>query len=134
VGVLTFPTVEIDSFVEKSRIAGVALETTKFAMYSVVDRAAEWREIVLHPRQHTLRLARSSRTLNQIVDHRIPHQFRNRFSRMERWKTGLSRTRAFAADRKPLHPGICADTPSFIRGRHCRTNSSSSAVNASSSP
>jgi DNA mismatch repair protein MutS2 len=41
---------EISSLVEKSRIAGVALETTEIRdIILVVDRAAEWREIALHP-------------------------------------------------------------------------------------
>ena len=36
--------------VEKSRIAGAALETTEIRdVVAVVDRAAEWREIALHP-------------------------------------------------------------------------------------
>ena len=42
--------VEIGPLVEKSRIAGVALETTEIRdVILVVDRAAEWREIALHP-------------------------------------------------------------------------------------
>lgn len=42
--------VEIGQLVEKSRIAGVALETTEIRdVILVVDRAAEWREIALHP-------------------------------------------------------------------------------------
>ena len=42
--------IEIDELVEQSRIAGVALETTEIRdVILVVDRAAEWREIVLHP-------------------------------------------------------------------------------------
>jgi len=41
---------EVDSLVEKSRIAGAALETTEIRdVIAVVDRAAEWREIALHP-------------------------------------------------------------------------------------
>jgi DNA mismatch repair protein MutS2 len=41
---------EIRLLVEKSRIAGVALETTEIRdVILVVDRAAEWREIALHP-------------------------------------------------------------------------------------
>ncbi len=41
---------EIGPLVEKSRIAGVALETTDIRdVILVVDRAAEWREISLHP-------------------------------------------------------------------------------------
>jgi DNA mismatch repair protein MutS2 len=40
----------VDSLVEKSRIAGAALETTEIRdIIQVVDRAAEWREISLHP-------------------------------------------------------------------------------------
>ena len=41
---------EISSLVEKSRIAGAALETTDIRdIVLVVDRAAAWREISLHP-------------------------------------------------------------------------------------
>jgi DNA mismatch repair protein MutS2 len=42
--------IEIAPLIEKSRIAGVALETTDIRdIILVVDRAAEWREIALHP-------------------------------------------------------------------------------------
>ena len=42
--------IDIVDLVEKSRIAGAALETTDIRdVILVVDRAAEWREIVLHP-------------------------------------------------------------------------------------
>jgi DNA mismatch repair protein MutS2 len=42
--------IEIRSLVEKSRIAGAALETAEIRdAVLVVDRAAEWREIALHP-------------------------------------------------------------------------------------
>src|SRR5437868_4916793 len=42
--------VEIDKMVEKSRIAGAALETTEIRdVVLVADRAAEWREIALSP-------------------------------------------------------------------------------------
>jgi DNA mismatch repair protein MutS2 len=42
--------VEIASLVEKSHIAGAALETTEIRdVVLVVDRAAEWREVALHP-------------------------------------------------------------------------------------
>ncbi|HTW30622.1 MAG TPA: endonuclease MutS2 [Candidatus Sulfotelmatobacter sp.] len=41
---------EIASLVDRSRIAGEALETTEIRdVIAVVDRAAEWREISLHP-------------------------------------------------------------------------------------
>ncbi|HEY3975405.1 MAG TPA: endonuclease MutS2 [Candidatus Sulfotelmatobacter sp.] len=41
---------EIGQLVEKARIVGVALETTEIRdVILVVDRAAEWREIALHP-------------------------------------------------------------------------------------
>jgi DNA mismatch repair protein MutS2 len=41
---------EITQLVEKSRIAGAALETTEIRdVVLLVDRAAEWREIALHP-------------------------------------------------------------------------------------
>jgi DNA mismatch repair protein MutS2 len=42
--------IDIVDLVEKARIAGAALETTEIRdVILVVDRAAEWREIVLHP-------------------------------------------------------------------------------------
>src|SRR5438876_10740317 len=42
--------VDISQLVEKSRIAGATLETTEIRdVVLVVDRAAEWREIALHP-------------------------------------------------------------------------------------
>jgi DNA mismatch repair protein MutS2 len=42
--------VEIGPLVQKSRIAGAVLETTEIRdVILVVDRAAEWREIALHP-------------------------------------------------------------------------------------
>jgi DNA mismatch repair protein MutS2 len=42
--------IEIGILVQKSRIAGAVLETTEIRdVILVVDRAAEWREIVLHP-------------------------------------------------------------------------------------
>jgi DNA mismatch repair protein MutS2 len=42
--------IEIAPLVEKSRIAGVALETSDIRdVILVVDRSAEWREIALHP-------------------------------------------------------------------------------------
>jgi len=42
--------IETASLVDKSRIAGAALETTEIRdVVLVVDRAAEWREIALHP-------------------------------------------------------------------------------------
>src|ERR1700757_5237989 len=45
-----FGLIEIGQPVEKSRIAGAALETTEIRdVILVVDRAAEWREIALHP-------------------------------------------------------------------------------------
>ena len=41
---------DITRLTEKSRIAGAALETTEIRdVLLVVDRAAEWREIALHP-------------------------------------------------------------------------------------
>ena len=42
--------IDIDLLVKEARIAGAALETTEIRdVILVVDRAAEWREIVLHP-------------------------------------------------------------------------------------
>jgi DNA mismatch repair protein MutS2 len=45
-----FGLTEVRSLVEKSRIAGAALETTEIRdIIQLVDRASEWREISLHP-------------------------------------------------------------------------------------
>jgi DNA mismatch repair protein MutS2 len=42
--------IEVGELVDKSRIAGAALDTTEIRdVILVVDRAAEWREIALHP-------------------------------------------------------------------------------------
>src|SRR5438445_5872821 len=61
---------EISVLVEKSRIAGAALETTEIRdVILVVDRAAEWREIALHPPANMKADWGGVRTLsNQIAD------------------------------------------------------------------
>src|SRR5208282_6677319 len=42
--------IDVSPLVKKSRIAGAVLETTEIRdVILVVDRAAEWREIALHP-------------------------------------------------------------------------------------
>ena len=54
--------------VEKSRIAGAALETTEIRdVIVVVDRAAEWREIALHPPANMRSEWRRVRTLSERV-------------------------------------------------------------------
>src|SRR5438105_3817713 len=62
--------IEISKQVEKSRIAGAALETTEIRdVVLVVDRAAEWREIALHPPASMKSEWRGVRTLSdRIVD------------------------------------------------------------------
>jgi DNA mismatch repair protein MutS2 len=62
--------IDITLLVEKSRIAGAALETTEIRdVILVVDRAAEWREIVLHPPANMKSDWRRVRALSdQIVD------------------------------------------------------------------
>src|SRR5246127_2574400 len=62
--------IEIGQLVEKSRIAGAALETTEIGdVILVVDRAAEWREIALHPPASMRSDWHGVRTLSeQIVD------------------------------------------------------------------
>jgi DNA mismatch repair protein MutS2 len=59
---------DITRLTEKSRIAGAALETTEIRdVLLVVDRAAEWREIALHP-PASMRLEwRRTRTLSESV-------------------------------------------------------------------
>jgi DNA mismatch repair protein MutS2 len=61
---------DISSLVQKSRIAGATLETTEIRdVVLVVDRAAEWREIALHPPASMKSEWRGVRTLSdQIVD------------------------------------------------------------------
>jgi DNA mismatch repair protein MutS2 len=62
--------IEVGQLVDKSRIAGAALETTEIRdVILVVDRAAEWREIALHPPASMRSEWRGVRSLsNQIVD------------------------------------------------------------------
>jgi DNA mismatch repair protein MutS2 len=61
---------DITLLVEESRIAGAALETTEIRdVILVVDRAAEWREIVLHPPANLKSDWQAVRSLSsQIVD------------------------------------------------------------------
>jgi DNA mismatch repair protein MutS2 len=62
--------IEVGQLVDKSRIAGAALETTEIRdVILVVDRAAEWREIALHPPASMPSEWRGVRSLSdQIVD------------------------------------------------------------------
>jgi DNA mismatch repair protein MutS2 len=62
--------IDITLLVEKSRIAGVALETTEIRdVILVVDRVAEWREIALHPPANMKSDWHGVRTLSEkIVD------------------------------------------------------------------
>src|SRR5271165_3948143 len=59
---------DVKESVEKSRITGVALETTEIRdVLLVVDRAAEWREIALHPPANMRTDWRRIRTLSEGV-------------------------------------------------------------------
>src|SRR5580693_2808484 len=59
---------DITKLVEKSRIAGAALETTEIRdILLVVDRAAEWREIALHPPANMRPECRRLRVLSENV-------------------------------------------------------------------
>ncbi len=59
---------DVKKSVEKSRIAGAALETTEIRdVLLVVDRAAEWREIALHPPANMRSTWRRIRTLSESV-------------------------------------------------------------------
>ena len=62
--------IEVGQLVDRSRIAGAALETTEIRnVILVVDRAAEWREIALHPPASMRSQWRGVRSLSdQIVD------------------------------------------------------------------
>ena len=62
--------IDIGMLVQKARIAGAVLETTEIRdVILVVDRAAEWREIVLHPPANMKSEWRGVRALSdQIVD------------------------------------------------------------------
>ena len=62
--------IEVGQLVDKSRIAGAALETTEIRdVILVVDRAAEWREIALHPPASMRSDWRGVRSLSdQIID------------------------------------------------------------------
>src|SRR5258708_4740103 len=59
---------DITTVVKKSRIAGAVLETTEIRdVLLVVDRAAEWREIALHPPASMRTEWRRIRTLSEAV-------------------------------------------------------------------
>ena len=59
---------DVTTLVEKSRIAGAALETTEIRdVLLVVDRAAEWREIALHPPANMRTEWQRTRTLSEGV-------------------------------------------------------------------
>ncbi len=59
---------DITRLIEKSRIAGAALETTEIRdVLLVVDRAAEWREIAFHPPASMKTEWRRTRTLSESV-------------------------------------------------------------------
>ncbi len=59
---------DVTKSVERSRIAGAALETTEIRdVLLVVDRAAEWREIALHPPANMRTEWRRTRTLSESV-------------------------------------------------------------------
>ena len=59
---------EITKLIEKSRIGGAVLETTDIRdVVLVVDRAAEWREIALHPPATMRTDWRRTRTLSETV-------------------------------------------------------------------
>ena len=59
---------DITKLIEKSRIGGAVLETTDIRdVVLVVDRAAEWREIALHPPANMRTDWRRTRTLSETV-------------------------------------------------------------------
>jgi DNA mismatch repair protein MutS2 len=59
---------DITGLIQKSRIAGAVLETTEIRdVVLVVDRAAEWREIALHPPANMKTEWRRTRTLSEGV-------------------------------------------------------------------
>jgi DNA mismatch repair protein MutS2 len=63
-----FGLLDIRTMVQKSRIAGAALETTEIRdVVAVVDRTAEWREIALHPPASMRSEWRSVATLSKRV-------------------------------------------------------------------
>jgi DNA mismatch repair protein MutS2 len=73
--------IDIDLLVKEARIAGAALETTEIRdVILVVDRAAEWREIVLHPPANMKSDWHGVRALSdQIVDfNEFLRSFRNK--------------------------------------------------------
>jgi len=60
---------DVTRLVEKSRIAGAALETTEIRdVLLLVDRAAEWREIALHPPANM----RSEWRRTEALSHAVP--------------------------------------------------------------
>jgi DNA mismatch repair protein MutS2 len=73
--------IDIDPLVKEARIVGAVLETTEIRdVILVVDRAAEWREIVLHPPANMKSDWHGVRALSgQIIDWtEFLHSFRNK--------------------------------------------------------
>jgi DNA mismatch repair protein MutS2 len=73
--------IDIDPLVKEARIGGAALETTEIRdVILVVDRAAEWREIVLHPPANMKSDWHGVRALSDhIIDcTEFLHSFRNK--------------------------------------------------------
>ena len=64
-----FGLIKIGILIEKSRIAGAALETTEIRdVILVVDRAAEWKEIALHPPANMKSDWKEARALSDQID------------------------------------------------------------------
>ena len=111
---------DITKLVEKSRIAGAALETTEIRdVLLVVDRAAEWREIALHPPANMktewhggCELSRAD--VPDFTD--FLRSFATRFCPMARWKTMLRPNwRASAARSKSSDASIQESLRGYLR-------------------
>ena len=120
-----FPgSIDIDLLVEKSRIAGAALETTEIRdVILLVDRAAEWREIVLHPPANMKSDWHGVRALSdQIVDFtEFLRSFRNKIqpdgTLEDKASPELARIRREIEKPAPLDSGIPARISAPARRR-----------------
>ena len=125
---------------EKSRIAGAALETTEIRdVILLVDRAAEWREIVLaSARGHEVGVARGSRVVcRQFADFAdFLRSFRNKIqpdgTLEDRASPELARIRReIEKQRRAIQESLRGYFARWPKAARCRTNWSRSVANAS---
>jgi len=119
---------DVTKLVEKSRISGAVLETTDIRdVVLLVDRAAEWREIALHPPANMRTKWRQTRMLSENIPDftEFLRSSATKFSPMEPPKIALRRNcRGFAVRSKSKSASfrnrfaaICASSPKVAQHR-----------------